>query len=50
VTAPVVPPVAAPAAEPSYPELLAALEARRRYADDLRLQKMALVRTPMNPG
>jgi hypothetical protein len=39
-----------PPPAPSYAELLAALEARRRSADDILLRKMIQPREPMNPG
>jgi hypothetical protein len=34
----------------SYAEQLAALEARRRAADDILLRKMLHLRAPMKPG
>jgi hypothetical protein len=49
-TTPIQTPPGPPRPAPSYAELLAALDARRRSADDILLRKMIQPREPMNPG
>jgi hypothetical protein len=43
-------PRSSPTPVPSYAEVLAAYEARRRASDDLLLRKMLQLRDPMNPS